>query len=744
MKVFPACRIVPLVLAVLIPLPASITALTARAIADNLPVTGHAAPLVRARIQNSRLAFEPGAGPATAQVQFVAHTSGYTVFLQPRQVTIAFRGQQQQPREKQSPLTRRASSTAFISLRLLQSDPFSAPTAEEPLLAQANYFVGSEPQKWRTKVPMFGKVRYPSVYKNVDLLYYGNQEHLEYDFVVRPGGRPQSIRFSLEGKDRAELGQNGDLIVGAAASQFVVHRPIAYQIVNSQKLIVTACFLPFDRGEFGIQVGSYDPELPLIIDPVLTYSTYVGGSNDEGIFGIRFDRVGNIYVAGETSSLDFPTQQAAQSNVAGNYDAFVSKFDPTGTKLIYSTYLGGSQFDHAVGIQLDGSGNVYVAGITTSQDFPVRNAWQPLPGGGQEDGFVAKLGPSGSELVFSTYLGGAGRDEVNSLAVDHHRHIYVTGFTNSLDFPVTSNAFQQNCDGKGAFPGFCIGDAFVTKFDESGSGLAYSTYVGGRGSDIAEGLAVDGEGQAYLAGQTGSSDFPIQDPFQSSLSGPRNAFITKLNTAGSEVVFSTFLGGSRFDSASDLALDRRRNVYVTGMASSTDFPLVRPVQSKNQGGPSDGFVAKIDTQASKLVYSTYLGGTGRDFPFRIAVNTREEASVVGFTSSIDFPMHDALNSSYNGGSTDAFVVTFDRSGEKLLFATYLGGSGDEFGYSITIGCRNSLWVGGSTSSQNFPTIDAFQIGYAGGPFDAFLSKIGGREEPSEHEKQAGCHRIKDR
>jgi hypothetical protein len=574
MSLFPLRRIVHFVLSVFVLLTACITALTARAFADGLPATGHAAPALRARIRNVPLAFEPSAGPNTAEVQFVGHTPGYTVFLQPRQATIAFRGEGQHPGAKHSSLTNSATPAAFVSLRVLQSEPPSVPTTEEPLLAQANYFIGSEPQEWRTKVPMFGKVRYSSVYKNVDLLYYGNHEHLEYDFVIRPGGRPQSIRFSLEAESRAELQRNGNITVQVAASRFVVHRPIAYQIVNSRKRMVAASFLPLASGEFGVQVDSYDRELPLIIDPALTYSTYFGGSNDEGIFGIRFDEDGNIYVAGETSSLDFPTRQAVQSHVRGNYDAFVSKFDPTGTRLIYSTCLGGSQFDHAVGLELDEAGNAYIAGITSSQDFPVKNAWQPLFGGGQEDGFVAKLSPSGSELVFSTYLGGAAFDEVSALAIDHHHHIYVAGFTNSIDFPVTPNAFQKTCDGRAGTAGFCSGDAFVTKFDASGRKLAYSTYVGGSGFDLAAGLAVDEEGQAYFAGQTFSSDFPTRNPSQRSLAGPGNAFVAKLNAAGSEVVFSTYLGGSSFDAANDLTLDRRQNVYVAGTTTSTDFPLV--------------------------------------------------------------------------------------------------------------------------------------------------------------------------
>jgi hypothetical protein len=688
-----------------------------------------AAPKLGGPIQNQQLAFERNDGQTSSRLQFTARARNYTVFLDSREATVVFRAAGRRPIPQNDSVKNVEPPIDFVSLHLLESDRTGTPQAEEPLTAKANYFLGSDAQKWRINVPLFGRVRYQSIYKNVDLVYYGTESQLEYDFVIRPGGDPKSIRFSLEAARRPVIERNGDLTVRVGEAQFALRKPIAYQIVDGQEHQVTAYFLATGHDGFGIEVGDYDRRLPLIVDPVLAYSTYLGGSADEGIFGIGFDEEGNIYVAGETSSADFPNREAIQKHVGGNYDVFVSKFDPTGTELIYSTYLGGSAFDHAIGIQIDESGSAYIAGITQSRDFPVKDARQPTLAG-ISNGFVAKLSPSGSELVFSTYLGGRNFDQITALALGHHNHVYVAGSTNSMDFPVTPQAFQRICDG-GAHVSFCISDAFVTEFDESGKNLVYSTYLGGMGYDSAAGLALDEEGEAYVVGQTFSRDFPSKNAYQSAFSGFSDAFVTKLNAAGSEVLFSTFLGGSNFSGATDIALDRHDKVYVAGITASTDFPLVRPFQSKNQGGGIDGFIAKLDLQTSQLIYSTYVGGNGFDYPFRVTVNSRGEASLIGFTSSTNFPLLNPIQSSYRGGATDAFVFTLDRSGERPLFSTYLGGSGDEFGYAITIGCRDSVWVGGSSSSKDFPMVDAFQRTYAGGPFDAFLSRIDVEDQGEE-------------
>jgi len=270
---------------------------------------------------------------------------------------------------------------------------------------------------------------------------------------------------------------------------------------------------------------------------------------------------------------------------------------------------------------------------------------------------------------------------------------------------------------------YCAGDAFITKFDASGQKLAYSTLVGGSSSDAANGIAVDRRGNAYITGQTSSLDFPVYDPYQANLAGPGDAFVLKLDPSGSKSVWGTFLGGCGFDVGTDIALDDHDNAYVTGTTNSSDFPLSHAFQTSNKSGPSDGFVTKFDTQGARLIYSTYIGGGGLDFPFRITTDRNERPALVGFTSSTDFPLQSPLQSSYAGGMTDAFVLQLHRDGEQLRFSTYFGGSGDEYGYAIAIGCDDNVWVGGSTSSTNFPLHRAFQPVYGGGPFDASLTEI---------------------
>jgi hypothetical protein len=327
---------------------------------------------VSREIENQPLAFEPYTAELAPQVQFVSRTRGYTLLLGPSAATISFSNIS----ATSSCTTPCSIDPSFVRVTLLHSNPRSTATPEEPLPGKANYFLGNEPARWRTNVPLFGKIRYRSVYKNVDLLYYGSRKQLEYDFVVRPGGEARSIRFSIDGASRAEIEPRGDLLMQAGSKRAALDPPIAYQIIGNQRQEVAAHFVAISGRRFGIQVAHYNHKIPLIIDPVLAYSTYLGGSDDEGIFGIGFDRDGNIYVAGETSSLNFPQRGGVQRQVGGNYDAFVSKFDHRGARLIYSTYLGGTNFDHAVGVKVDAHGDVYLAGVTESPDFPVKNAWQ--------------------------------------------------------------------------------------------------------------------------------------------------------------------------------------------------------------------------------------------------------------------------------------------------------------------------------------------------------------------------------
>jgi Beta-propeller repeat len=669
------------------------------------------------------LSFERNDGQTDPEVKFLSRGTGYVLFLTRDEAVFSLRSRtlgSDAALHPHSGALPEASTTDVLRMKFRHVNKSSTPVGEGQLPGKSNYFIGNDPTRWRSDAPAYAKVRYRSLYKNIDLVYHGCERNLEYDYVIRPGGNAASIQFSLDEASWSELGPSGELLIRLKNSSLRLERPVAYQFVGGERRNIEVQFLMLGGLEYGFKLGDYDHSRTVVVDPVLVYSTYLGGSNDEGIFGIGFDAQRNIYIAGETSSVDFPTQNALQSQVGGSYDAFVSKFDASGKHLVYSTYLGGSDYDHAVGIRVDGDGNTYVAGLTSSKDFPVKNALQTSNAGGS-DGFIARLNSTGSTLVFSTYLGGSGTDQVNALALGPDDSIYVAGFTSSSDFPTTPNAMQTKCDG-GVQP-FCIGDGFVARLGASGQRLLYSTFVGGSSYDSAAGIAVDPQGNAYVAGQTSSSDFPVRNAYQPTFGGIGDAFVVRLNAVGSKAIWATFLGGSNFDNGTDVAIDRRNNVYVAGITASTDFPLSHAFQNSNHGGQFDGFVSKLNEQGSRLMYSTFVGGSGMDYPFRIAVSCDGQATIVGFTSSTDFPLQAPLQATYAGGNTDGFLLQLSLTGDRLRFSTYLGGTGDEYGYALSAGCDGRLWVGGSTSSTDFPLMNPFQSTYGGGPFDAFLSAI---------------------
>jgi len=646
--------------------------------------------------------FEVNAGQADPAVNFIGRGRNCTLFLTPDTAIIY------------SPARR-----SSIEMRFVGVVPGVQPRGDTQLPGKVNYFVGRDPSKWRAGVPTFAQVSYVGLYPGIDLTFYGSQRQLEYDFTAAPGASPNAIALSLSGPMRIDA--QGDLVVNVDGGDIRFHKPVAYQVGGAgRKQYIEAGYVLKERNSVGFALARYDRSKPLVIDPVITYSTYLGGSDDEGIFGIKFDAQGNLHVAGETSSVNFPIRNPVQGNLGGDYDCFVAKFDHSGSKLIYSTYLGGSMYDHCTGLAVDWRGSAYVAGVSFSSDFPIKNAIQQALKG-KSNAFISRLSPSGSELVFSTFLGGSSSDEAGDIALDTAGNVYIAGFTNSLNFPTTPGAYQSVCD-RGALPGVCIGDAFAAKLSPTGRKLLYSTYLGGSGYDSGNGIAVNRDGALLIAGQTGSSDFPVQDAFQSSLAGPFNAFVTKLNTDGSGLVFSTYLGGNGFDAATGVAIDAHGSVYVTGNTSSTNFPTVKPFQAANQGN-GDGFVSKFGASGNTLIYSTYLGGTGWDYPFRIAVDARGAAALVGFTGSADFPVVKPTQLAFGGGSTDVFVTLVNPAGSVLLYSTFLGGAGDDFGYAVNADCAGNIWAAGSTASLDFPLVKSYQASYGGGPFDAFMTKI---------------------
>ena len=664
------------------------------------------------------LAFEPNVGQADAGTDYVARGPGFRLGLGSAEAAIDLPG---------TPLR----------LRLVGSDPAAAPTAAELLPTRTNYLVG-DPSAWKTGVPSYGRVTYDDVYPGVDLVFFGNQRRLEHDFVVAPGTDPGVIAFEVTGGERVAIDSAGDLVVTAAAggTDARLARPVLYQddpAVNrsgSERRTVEGSFvLRGDSGnQVGFSVGAYDPKLPLVIDPVLITSTYLGGNGLDSAAAVDVDGAGNVYVVGATESADFPTAKPLQPTLnrdgsAGKSDAFVVKYNPEGNTLLYATYLGGTARDAASGVVVGGDGSVFVAGLTESTDFPKTTpAAQENYGGGPSDAFVAKINPGGDALTYATFLGGTQTDAARGVTVDSSGEAIVTGSTNSIEFPAI-NPLQATP------PRPEDVDAFVTKLAPGGNSFVYSTRLGGSNDDHGLDVGTDLGGNAYITGDTRSPGFPTARPLQAGAGGTSSgvggsfadAFVSKLDPAGTNLVYSTFLGGSDTDQGTGIAVDGDGAAYVTGNTNSPNFPVASPVQGRKDAD-TDAFVSKINPAGAALVYSTYLGGGGADGGTAIAVDRGGNATVVGSTASSNFPTARPLQGVKGGGVTDAFLATLNAAGASLATSTYAGGRDDDTAAGVAM-AGNTPIVVGSTNSADFPTANPLQPARSGAVADAFVTHM---------------------
>jgi hypothetical protein len=678
---------------------------------------------------NLPLSFERNQGQTDPQVRFLSRGRGYALFLTADEAVFSLHGEPDnkrrattvQGRSVAPELPRRAlrGSLTALRMKLVNANPTAEIVGADELPGKSNYFLGNDPEKWRTDVPTYAKIRYRNVYSGIDLVYYGNQGQLEYDFVVAPGADLHRIQLDIHGAKNVRREAQGDLLLQVAGTEIRWRKPVVYQEKDGKRKGIAGRYLIRRGNRIGFKVATYDQSRPLVIDPGLVYSTYLGGSGDDGAVGVAIDGSGNAYVTGYTSSADFPTKDAFQKNYGGGQDdAFVTKIDNAGTSIVYSTFLGGSDIDGGSGIAVDSSGAAYVTGETSSTDFPVMHPIQKY--GGNTDAFVTKLDATGSALVYSTYLGGSQYDDGVSITTDGNGNGYVTGETNSTDFPITRHAFQMTLGGQY--------DAFAVKLNAKGTALSYSTYLGGSNDDVPRSIVTDIAGHAYVTGYTYSTDFPTTSgAFQTqhaSDGGEADAFVTEFNTAGSALVYSTYLGGNNRDDASGIAVDSSGKAYVAGDTESTDFPIKNAYQGKF-GGQADAFVTVFNSKGSALVYSTYLGGSAVDYATGVGLDSSGNAYIVGVTEGSDFPVtKDAFQSSF-GGYSDAFFAEFSAAG-SLSYSTYFGGSDFDDGYAIAVGKSTTATAGGillagDTRSTNFPTRHPL-LGYRGG-YDGFVAKF---------------------
>ena len=653
------------------------------------------------------MSFEANCGQTDPQVEFVSRGSAYTLFVTKDEAVFALNGS--------SKSTQRQTST--VRMHFEGTNPKARVSGLEELGGKSNYFVGNDPKKWHTEIPTFARIEDHNIYPGTDLVYYGNQKQLEYDLRVAPGADPSRIAFDFRTDDLASAPKmatsvvhvdvDGNLVSSTPADKVLLRKPEVYQVLVSEagateKRAVEAKYVVQKNNLVSFEIGAYDRTKTLIIDPVVPfYSTYLGGAANDYGYGIALGVKGNAFITGSTASLNFPVVGCLQCvNAGGLADVFVTELNPGG--LIYSTYLGGAANDYGYGIAVDGLGNAYVTGSTNSLNFPMALCFQCVFQGGAADAFVTEIAAGGAGLVYSTYLGGKAADYGRAIALDPAGDAFVTGNTTSKNFPVPGCVF-------GCVPGG-LSDAFVTEVKRVAGGpvaLVYSDYLGGKANDYGYGIAVDPNQNAYVTGATSSLNFPVTAPacFQCAPQGLSDAFVTRVAPFGAGLVNSTYLGGPTNDYGYAIAIDGQLTVYVTG-STGGPFPIGPCFQCVYGGGVSDAFVTRLDPTLTGIIYSTYLGGAATDAGRGIAVDAMGDADVTGNTNSKNFPVANCFQCLINGGM-DAFVTSLTPPGVAVVYSTYLGGRGNDFGRGIAVNLAFNPtfhFVTGYTNSVNFPVI----------------------------------------
>ena len=710
------------------------------------------------------LIFEPNQGQSDPEVKFLAHGAGYGLFLTADEAVLTLRHAARAPRAS-------GPKSSVIRMTLQGASLNSVVNGAEELPGRSNYFIGDDPAKWHTDVPQFARVRYHGVYPGIDLAYYGKQGQLEYDFEAAPGSDPGKVMLHFQGAENLSIDAAGNLVLAVDDGQVTLQAPRVYQRYGDEERAVDGRFELRGKDGAGFALGAYDQSRVLIIDPVLTYSTYLGGSGDEactvilgaatGVAGcpaVAVDTSLNAYIAGSTMSADFPKAGTPfQAGLQGTANVFVAKFNNTANTLVFSTYLGGNTIDTTAGVAVDAGTNVIVAGNTTSSDFPTNGtnaAFQATPLSTHNHAFVSKLDSLGHTLLYSTYLSGNGVDTATGMALDLSGNAYVTGTTTSTElltgFPSTLGSIQPASRAASQF--------FLTKVNPALAGansVPYSTYFGGStpstGETLGGGVAVDANSDVYITGGTNFTDMPVLNAFQGTLKGGLDIFVAEINPAavtGTQLLYSTYLGGTGDDIGYGVAVDSALSTYVTGSTTSIDFPAAGTgVFQATPGGGTDAFLAKLGAPTTvgvtpglvSLDYFTYLGGSADDVGLGIVVDnggqsqgSSQGARITGWTTSADFPARNNPVQPGFGGGHDAFVARIDTTATTPTasghYATFLGGSGDDYGTAIAVDIQGASYVAGETRSANFltqahPQNLSFQPSLNGGS-DAFLSKLG--------------------
>ena len=780
-----------------------------------LPALAQTAPPLagsdKARVEENYgkipLNFEPNRGQTDTRVQFIARGQGYGLFLTPGEAVLSL--EKPSPAASKQPILGKNGSrvapprpeTSLLRMTLLGANLAAPVTGEDRLAGTSNYFMGQDAKRWATGVPNYGKVSYVGVYPGVDLVYYGNQRQLEYDFVVAPNANPSQIALNFTGAT-PKLDTRGNLVLSTAGGVTTFHKPVVYQWSGEEKLPIQGSY-QIAKNTVSFALGSYDHAKELVIDPVLTYGTFLGGSSSDAGVSITADASGNAYIVGDTTSLDFPLVNAYQStnhNASNGFVVFVTKLNPTGTAAIYSTFLGGVADSHATGVAVNATGNAFIVGYTSAGDFPVTlSSYQPICGGaftssptgvrirsngcgpaGDLNGFVTMLTPSGSALVYSTFLGGNGSTAINAIALDSAGDAFLAGNTGSFCgagpyyptapggystyqcFPTTAGALQTgaaNLTGGGTL------FAFLAVLDATGSTEVYGTLYGdtrmtssGFAPTYANAVAVDAAGNGYIAGQAGLFVPTSAGAYLTALASPslmfppRLAFVAKFNpfalSSTAALVYGTYLG-SNVQSANavnytntitGMAVDATGNAYVAGYTGTCGYPTTagayQTVGSSTGIVCNDSFVTKLNPTGTGLVWSTLLGSNATAFPSSPA-NTQINSLSLGANGNIyvagtssnyasSYPQVGSLRPGVNGG---AILSELDATGSKLVYSTFLSGYSSDTAMGLATDANGNMYLTGRvqpvpTGQPTIPTTTgALSTTYKGGTNDAYVVKI---------------------
>jgi uncharacterized protein (TIGR03437 family) len=613
---------------------------------------------------------------------------------------------------------------ATIRMTLHGANP-AEPRGIEPLPGRTHLLLGNDPSHWRQDIPQYAKVRYDEVYEGIDLVLYGNPDELEYDFAVAPGADPTLIRMKFGGSQRPSIDAAGDLVIETAAGAIRHRRPRAYQAIDGAERTVFAAFEIDPEDNVRFQIGEYDRRYPLVIDPVLVYATYLGGRGTDLGQSLAVDSQGCVYITGHVASSDFPrTTDFAPpgSPNVNNAIVFVTKLDPNGTSILYSTLFGGDDYEIANGVAVDSEGSAYVVGETQSNNFPVTTRALQRNKADGSDAFIAKLSPDGASLIYSTFLGGDEIDYSTAIALDSAGSAYVAGVTYSEDFPTTQGAYQRD---------YAAGrDVFAAKLSADGSRLLYSTFIGGSGTDLANAVAIDASGNAYLAGLT--------DARRSA--GVADAYCLKLDPTGGKVLYAKLFGGTGLEEANAVAVDAAGNAYLTGSTFSKNFPTTAGALQRESISPEyqpglpigyDAFVVKLDPTGQDLVFSTYLNGTWSSRGQAIALDADGNILVTGYTHSPDFPITaGALPPPPSDNQFKGFLATLNPAGSDLQYSTRFGGSNVDQAWDLALDLAGNIYVAGFSVSSDFPTSEGTLQPAHHGAFDAFILKFSSAGPPA--------------